>query len=94
MTHSTTQNAADFFNVISLQANTIYPSPLTGVAIEHSTSDKVTAAEIALLVLAAHAVYEGSKGKGSFTVNKYGMTKCWEDLIDLQAFPRTLGVTQ
>ena len=53
---------------------------------------KAEATQIAELALAGHAVHKGKSG--DYLVCKYGLTRYCQDLDDLQAFARRLGVSK
>ena len=53
---------------------------------------KQVATAIAQLALAGHAIHKGNWG--NFTAPKHGMANYCQDLTELQAFSRKLGVTK
>lgn len=53
---------------------------------------KAEATQIAELALAGHAVHKGRSG--DYLVSKYGLSRYCQDLDDLQAFARKLGVSK
>jgi len=71
----------------------IRTTPITGTTTPaQAPNGKAITTEIARLALAGHAVHKGHCG--DFTVCKYGMTRYCQDLDELQAFSRKLGVTK
>jgi hypothetical protein len=61
----------------------------TGGAIQQASDGKVTAAVIAQLALAGHAVHHIEDG---FLVTRWGITKVCPDLASLVGFARQIGV--
>jgi hypothetical protein len=84
---NTTQKAAGAINTNGLHTDTNganFPTP--------ERQGKATSTLIAQLAIAGHSVHTGNAG--GFTVCKYGMARQCQDLAELQAFARQLGVTQ
>ena len=86
---STAQTAADAPDVNGLPKETTGNAFLNTAAIKQAHKGK---AEISRLTQAGHAVQKGSVR--DFTVCKYGMSKYSQDVEELQAFSRKVGLSK